>query len=127
VDSFNLNTGIDPERMKIHNNAERLIRYLREQHQPVTVARVVTAGVMERRDASEAIRYGVRLGAIEPIKVCGATTRERVSYRLTGQQLSAPKKKGSSPSFDALLTAWGIARVPPQLSGEVSRRVMLTD
>jgi predicted transcriptional regulator of viral defense system len=61
--------------MKTHRNTERLIRYLREQHQPVTVARVAIAGVMNRRDASEAMQYGVRNGAIERIKVgrCAAT------------------------------------------------------
>jgi len=31
------------------------------------------------------------------------------------------------PSFDALLTAWGIARIPPQLPGKVSAQVALTD
>ncbi|WP_199545158.1 hypothetical protein [Paraburkholderia kururiensis] len=59
-------------RMKTHRNAERLIGYLREQHQPVTVTRVAIAGVMNRRDASDAMQYGVRQGAIERIKVPGS-------------------------------------------------------
>lgn len=113
--------------MKTHRNAERLIAYLRELHQPVTVTHVAIAGVMNRRDASDAMQYGVRQGAIERIKVRGASARERVLYRLTGQQLPVLKKEESAPSFDGLLAAWGIARVPPQLSTEVSMRVVLTD
>ncbi|WP_254346136.1 hypothetical protein [Paraburkholderia sp. CNPSo 3274] len=85
------------------------------------------AGVMNRRDASDAMQYGVRQGAIVRIKVPGAIARERVLYRLTGQQLPALKKDESAPSFDALLAAWGIARVSLQLSTEVSTRVVLTD
>ena len=72
--------------MKTHRNAERLIGYLRELHQPVPVGRVAIAGVMNRRDASDAMQYGVRQGVIERIKVPGASARERVLYRLTGQQ-----------------------------------------
>lgn len=117
-----------PVRMKIHRNAEQLIGYLREQRQPVTVTRVATAGVMNRRDASDAMQYGVRHGVIERVKVPGARASERVLYQLTGQQLPAPgKEEESAPTFDALLAAWGIARVPPQLPGNVSMRVVLTD
>jgi hypothetical protein len=115
------------ERMKTHRNAEQLVGYLREQRQPVTVTHVATAGVMNRHDVSNAMQYGVRHGAIERIKVSGARASERVLYRLTGRQLPALGKQGSAPTFDALLAAWGIARVPPQLPGEVSTRVVLTD
>jgi hypothetical protein len=113
--------------MKTRRNAERLIAYLREQHQPVTVTRVAIAGVMNRGDASAAMQYGVRQGAIERIKVPGASASGRVLYRLTGQQLPVLEKEESAASFDALLAAWGIARVPPPLPGEVSTRVVLTD
>ncbi|MFM0069048.1 hypothetical protein [Paraburkholderia aspalathi] len=113
--------------MKTHRNAEQLIGYLREQRQPVTVTRVATAGVMNRRDAFNAMQYGVRHGVIERVKVPGARVSARVLYQLTGQQLPVPGKEQSGPTFDALLAAWGIARVPPQLPGDVSKRVALTD
>ncbi len=71
--------------MKIHHNAERLIGYLRKQHEPVTITCVAIAGVMNRQDTSHAMQYGVRQGAIERIKVRGASASERVTYRLTGQ------------------------------------------
>ncbi|MFM0068781.1 hypothetical protein [Paraburkholderia aspalathi] len=60
--------------MKTHRNAERLIGYLRGQHQPVTVARVVDAGVMSSRDASDARQYGVRHSVIERIRRPGERT-----------------------------------------------------
>ncbi len=82
--------------MKIHRNAERLIGYLREEHEPVTITRVAIAGVMNRQDASHAMQYGVRQGAIERIKVRGARSSERVVYRLTGQQLPSVKKESGA-------------------------------
>lgn len=112
--------------MKNHRHAEQLIAYLREQSQPVTVARIVAAGVMNSRDASDAIQYGVRHGVFERIRRPGARANERVQYRLTGHRLPAVREAGT-PSFDALLTAWGIARIPPQLPGKVSAQVASTD
>jgi hypothetical protein len=113
--------------MKSHRYTERLIEYLREHPQPMSAAGVVMAGVMNSLDASYAIRYGVRHGVIERIKRPGARANERVQYRLTGQPLPPARKGGAVPSFDALLTAWGIARVPPQLPGEVSARMVSLD
>jgi pantothenate kinase type III len=98
--------------LKTRRNAERLIGYLREQHQPVTVARIVAAGIMNSHDASDAIQYGVRHGVIERIKRRGARANERVQYRLTSHSLPATRKDVAAPSFDALLTAWGIAHTP---------------
>ena len=99
--------------MNTRRNTERLIGYLREQHQPVTIARIAAAGVMNSHDASDAIQYGVRHGVIERIKRRGARANERVQYRLTGHPLPAARKDVAAPSFDALLTAWGVAHIPP--------------
>jgi hypothetical protein len=101
--------------LKTRHNAERLIGYLREQHQPVTIARIAAAGIMNSHDASDAIQYGVRHGVIERSKHRGASASERVQYRLTGHPLPAARKAVAAPSFDALLTAWGAARIPPSL------------
>ena len=113
--------------MKTLRNAERLIAYLREQSAPVTVAHVAEAGVMNSRDATHAVQYGVRHGAIERIKRPGARVTERVLYCLTGQPLQVRTEETLAPSFDALLMAWGIARVPPQLPGRVSVQVQTPD
>jgi hypothetical protein len=52
---------------------------------------------------------------IERSKHRGASASERVQYRLTGHPLPAARKAVAAPSFDALLTAWGAARIPPSL------------
>ncbi|MEM5388345.1 hypothetical protein VSR68_32975 [Paraburkholderia phymatum] len=98
--------------MKAHGNVEKLVRWLRE-HQPATVAQIVANGVMNSRDASDAVQYGVRHGVLERIKRPGARPNERVQYRLTGQALPALKTAPAAPSFDGLLQAWSIARTPP--------------
>ena len=101
--------------MKVHRNTEKLVQYLREHPQPTTVARIALAGVMSSGDTSKAIQYGVQLGVIERIRRPGAPQAERVQYRLTGQSLQPARNGVGAPSFDALLTAWGIALVPPRL------------
>ncbi len=98
--------------MKTRRNAERLIGYLREQRQPVTIAHIAAVGVMSSHDASDAIQYGVRHGVIERIKHRGAKANDRVHYRLTGHALPEARKVVTTPSFDALLMAWGAAHIP---------------
>jgi hypothetical protein len=111
--------------MKAHGNAQRLVRWLR-QHQPATVAQIAANGVMNSRDASDAVQYGVRHGVFERMKRPGASANERVQYRLTGQPLPA-LKSAPAPSFDGLLQAWGIASTPPRLAARTSRKLQLTD
>jgi hypothetical protein len=111
--------------MKVHDNADTLVRWLR-QHQPATVAQIAANRVMNSREASDAVQYGVRHGVFERVKRPGASANERVQYRLTGQPL--PTLKASpGPSFDGLLQAWGIARNPPLLEAPTSRKLQLTD
>lgn len=79
---------------------------------------------MTSREAYEALQYAIRHGVIAREKHPGAAPDERVTYRLTGQSLTATK--APSFSFDALLTAWGIACSPPQSENSpVSRRIIL--
>ncbi|MFL9913250.1 hypothetical protein [Paraburkholderia sp. RL17-337-BIB-A] len=113
--------------MKTHRNAEVVIRYLGNQPEPVTAAKVVLAGLMNLRDTAAAIRYGVLYGAIERVRVRGVSAAERTRYRLTDLPLPSPKGSMIAPSFDGLLEAWGIARVPPQQPGWASARVVLID
>jgi hypothetical protein len=111
--------------MKAHDNAQKLIRWLR-QNQPATVAQIAANGVLKSRDASDAVQYGVRHGALERVKRPGVSANERVQYRLTGQALPVLKTV-AAPSFDGLIQAWGIARTPPQLAARTSRKLELTD
>ena len=101
-------------RTKTYGNTQKLIEYLRT-NQPATVTHVVNDGVLNSREASDAMQFGVRRGVIECIKRKGESPSERVIYRLTGHQLAEPRKVGVAPSFDALLNAWGIAQVPPEM------------
>jgi hypothetical protein len=112
--------------MKAHSNAQKLVSWLRE-HQPATVAQIAAHRVMNSRDASDAVQYGVRHGVFERIKRPGASANQRVQYRLTGQPLPALKSMPPAPSFDGLLQAWGIARTPPRLAAPTSRKLQLTD
>ena len=107
--------------MKVYDKVQKLIAWW-PVNQAVTVKQIVTAGVLNSRDASDAIRYGARHGAIERVKREGTHSDERELYRLTGQPLPVAGKAPTPPSFDELLSAWGIARVPPQLSATTSRK-----
>ncbi|SFT50303.1 hypothetical protein [Paraburkholderia aspalathi] len=111
--------------MKAHSNAEKLVRWLR-QHQPATVAQIAANRVLNSRDASDAIQYGLRHGVFERTARPGMRANERVQYRLTGQPLPA-RKAAPAPSFDGLLEAWGIASTPPRLAAPTSRKLQLTD
>jgi hypothetical protein len=111
--------------MKTNDNAQKLILWLRE-HQPATVAEIAANGVMNSRDASDAVQYSVRHGVLERVKRPGASANARVQYRLTGQALPVLKTP-TAPSFDGLLQAWGIASTPPQLEARTARRIEIAD
>ncbi|MCI0152234.1 hypothetical protein KNO81_41250 [Paraburkholderia sediminicola] len=97
--------------MKSRDNVEKMIAYLREHPQPVTITAMVTAG-----EASHAVQYGVRHGVIEHLRRRASRPSERNLYRWTGQPLPPPSAGNNSasvaagPSFDALLGAWGHGR-----------------
>ncbi|MEX3816293.1 hypothetical protein AB3X96_39835 [Paraburkholderia sp. BR13439] len=103
--------------MKLHDNALRLIEYLHD-NAPATVAQIALNGVLNARDASVAIQYGIQRGVFERIRHPGAKSGERVQYRLTGRPLSHGKDQVCAPSFDALLAAWGIVSVSPEWPDE---------
>ena len=113
--------------MKTRDNTEKLIGYLRKRPQPTTVAELAAAGIMSLRDASDALQYGVRNGFIERIRQPGARPNARVQYRLTGRRGPTASKGNPGPSFDALLTAWGIARVPPRLPQQGPAKVVVLE
>ncbi|MFM0515411.1 hypothetical protein [Paraburkholderia sp. RL17-373-BIF-A] len=64
--------------MKARDNAGKLIDYLRRHPKPTTVAELASAGVMNSRDASDALQYSVRHGVIERVRRPGARSNERV-------------------------------------------------
>jgi hypothetical protein len=112
--------------MKVHLNIAVLLEYMRERSLPVTVTEIAAAHVMGTNDAYHALQYGVRNGVIERIEASESSLKDRVQYRWTGQTLRCGKKGEGGPSFDALLAAWGIARVPPCLPSFTSpRRVLI--
>lgn len=105
-------------------NAEQLVRWL-ETNQPATLARVVSTGVMNMADAANALQYGIRHRIIERDDLPDVGAGGAHQYRLTGRPLVFERPSIVANPFDALLTAWGIARVPPELPGRLSVRVML--
>lgn len=113
--------------MKLYRNVLKLIEYLGECPRPMTVALIARAGVLSSRDASDALQYGIRLGVIERIDGQELPLKRRFLYRLTGQPLPPVSGGVIGPSFDALLAAWGIARVPPRLPCYTSLRRVYSD
>ncbi|MFL9998584.1 hypothetical protein PQR34_45530 [Paraburkholderia sediminicola] len=115
--------------MKTYDNLQRLIAWWRESPEPATITTLVKAGLLTSGDASNTIQYGMRHGVIQRIDLQCGRPSERTVYRWTGQPSPpAPieRKRGpiagakaaaaqTGPSFDALLSAWGIATVPPRL------------
>jgi hypothetical protein len=113
--------------LKTHRLAEKLVTYLRS-HQPATVAAIVLAGVMTSKEAGGGLQYGIRHGVIERVKRPGAAYNGRLQYRLTGRRLPrvslAEDDGASAPSFDALLSAWGIAPVAPPVPTHAPGRII---
>lgn len=114
----------DADQMKSRRNVETLMRYLRV-HQPATVVRMAEANMMNTRDVSDAMRYGVRWGVFEREKC--ADIPGRAQYKLTGQSLAANGAGPCAPSFDALLAAWGFPPVPLASDHKGRSRKVLID
>ncbi|MEX3917938.1 hypothetical protein AB4Y43_17100 [Paraburkholderia sp. BR10872] len=100
--------------MSTHENAEALVAWVR-QRTSATVSDITAAGLMNSRTASDAVQYALRCGAVERVVRRGAGAKDRVHYRATGVALPVPRTRGAEPTFDGLLTAWGIVLEPPQL------------
>lgn len=111
--------------MSTHEKAESLVAWLR-QRPSATVSDVAASGLMNSRTASDAVQYALRCGALERVVRRGASAKDRVHYRATGVALPAPRSQ-SVPSFDGLLTAWGIVLEPPQIRAIDSRRHQISD
>lgn len=84
--------------------------YIRE-HREITIAHVVRDEMMSAREATEALKYGVRHGVIVRKKYMDECASNRFRYCLSGECLS-PNDSSLTPSFDALLTAWGTSPNP---------------
>jgi hypothetical protein len=111
------------KRIETRSNAEALVRYL-DQHQPATLASVMSADVMSLNDATNALQYGIRHRMIERVELPGGHSGDLARYRPTGRSQAKEKKESGMRPFDALLVAWGIATVPPELPGKLSVRVI---
>ena len=112
--------------MSMHENAEVLLAWFRERAS-ATVSEIVASGLMKSRTASDAVQYALRNGALERIVRSGASAGDRVHDRATGVALPAPRAQSGQPSFDGLLTAWGIVLEPPRLLSTQSRRHQISD
>jgi len=75
--------------MQAHGNAQKLVRWLR-QHQTVTVAQIAANGVMNSRDASDAVQYGVRHGVLEGSVAVRKARRAEAIYKVL---LTKPKSR----------------------------------
>jgi hypothetical protein len=111
-------------RVALHRDARVLIDYLRD-HQPAPVESMVQDGVLGSRAAADALQYALQYGAICREDIVGGGFCELVRYSLTGSPLRPNGARIDRSSFDALLGAWGIARVPPQLPSDISVQVIL--
>ena len=112
--------------MSTHESAEVLLAWFRERSR-ATVSEIVASGLKKSCTASDAVQYPLRNGALERIVRSGASAKERVHYRATGIALPAPRTQAAQPSFDGLLTAWGIVLEPPRLLSTGSRTRQISD
>lgn len=96
--------------MKVRKNAEALIRYLKNQNRPVTMTGLAPTGI-NRRDLSEAIKYGINRGVFAVVHYLEIRYGEPPRYQWTGRALPPIEDVDKEPSFDALLAAWGISHV----------------
>ena len=111
--------------MSTHANAGALVAWV-SQRASATVSDIAASGLMSSRTASDAVQYARRCGALERVIRRGASAKDRVHYRATGVAL--PERRAqSAPSFDGLLTAWGIVLAPPQIPAVDSRRYLISD
>jgi hypothetical protein len=120
-----LSGGAKMRTPSVHENAEALLAWMRERSH-ATVADIVASGLMASRTASDVVQYACRCGALARDVRKGASARDRISYRVTGVALPAPRAP-SVPTFDCLLSAWGIALDPPHLATTASRRHEISD
>ncbi len=111
--------------MSTYANAKALIAWI-QQRPSVSVREIVASGMMESHTASNAVQYALRNGALERVGRSSPGAKERVRYRATGETLPTPRTR-SMPSFDGLLTAWGIALAPPCLQSTASCRHLMHD
>jgi hypothetical protein len=108
--------------MKAHTNAARIMGWIKQNGlDTATAAQVGASRLMTARDAAYALEYGARHGALERVKRADCAQNERVAFRPTGKALPKLRVHSEAPSFDALLSAWGIPTVPPRLTGFPSR------
>lgn len=111
--------------MKSRESAKLLFVWL-GTHAPASIAQIRAAGLFQARDAHFAIQFGLRWGIFGAENRSLARQDERTAYSLTGKPFPAERELPAEPSFDGLLSAWGIARTPPTLPS-VPTRVFLID
>jgi hypothetical protein len=97
--------------MSVRRNAEIVMSWLGLDHS-TTLAGIVETGLMTHREASDAVRFAVRHGAMELVPRPSSKATDRRLYQLTGRVLPEPRNAPSKPCFDRLLMAWGMCWIP---------------
>ena len=109
--------------MKCHVNAAKIIEWL-PGDKPVTVAQIVEAGLLPKRQASYAMDYAADNGCFDRIRRKYAGVADRVLFKYTGKPL--PTLESFEPSFEPLLTAWGFPVTPPEITTVPCRKYGLS-
>lgn len=103
-----------PDKVRTRANVDALLIYLRGKPR-VTLAQIVSDGLLNSGEASDAVRFGMRHGLILTTRFPEKPPAERVVYRLAGGGSRPAGPDVYRLSFDALLAAWGIASVAPEI------------
>ncbi|WP_028203840.1 hypothetical protein [Paraburkholderia nodosa] len=111
--------------MKVHASALTLLHWL-AQRESASVSEITASGLMSSREASDVVRYAMRNGAAERVNK-GASARGTARYRSTGVPLPEPRTAPAGASFEGLLSAWGIAKEPPELPAVRTRVYQIED
>ena len=110
--------------MKTRDNAKTIFDWL-VKYQPSTAGQIAAATNLSSEDVARALQCGVRLGVLSPKRRGAAKQGERVTYSAAADTFPGQRSDTPRPTFDALLSAWGLALVPPRLPSATSRVCVL--
>lgn len=101
-------------------NAKRLIEWFKQRASPAGIREIRIAGLLDATAASAAVGYALRHEVLE--RTMDRDGR-RWLYSLTGRPLPSERGPGDALSFDSLISAWGLPRVPLDLPVASCRRI----
>lgn len=110
--------------MKTRDDAKTIFTWLLER-QSATAAQIASAVQLSSEDVSRALQYVLRLQVFISKRRSAEKQGERVVYSVACAAFPNQRSCMPRPSFDALLSAWGMALVPPPLRSVSSRVCVL--